>query len=190
MAISRESSDNKARSITLSAILYYLLRNPQCYQKLQEELDAHLPAEDQSTPSNYEAAAFSTVRRIRFSDTHKLPYLTACIQESFRLHAAFSTMIERVTPREGATICGHFVPGGTIVGANSWVIHRDRGVFGDDVDTFRPERWLIDDAEKVKTMNRSLYQFGGGSHTCLGKHIAYLELYKVVPSLLAMYEVR
>ena len=99
-------------------------------------------------------------------------------------------MIERVTPREGATICGHFVPGGTIVGANSWVIHRNREVFGEDVEVYRPERWLIDDGEKVKIMNRSLYQFGGGSHTCLGKHIAYLELYKVIPSLLAMYEVR
>lgn len=174
----------------MSATFYYLLRHPRCYQELRKELDAHWPADDQLAQSNYEAAAFSTVRRIRFSDTHKLPYLTACIQETFRIHAAFSTMIERVTPREGATICEHFVPGGTIVGANSWVIHRNQEVFGEDVDVYRPERWLIDDGEKVKIMNRSLYQFGGGSHMCLGKHIAYLEIYKLVPSLLAMYEVR
>lgn len=43
----------------------------------------------------------------------------------------------------------------TIVGVNPWVEHRNRAVFGDDADLFRPERWLEEDSEQVKTMNRN-----------------------------------
>lgn len=32
-------------------------------------------------------------------------------------------------------------------------------------------------------------QFGAGHRSCLGKHIAYLETYKVVPTLLRKYKV-
>ena len=48
---------------------------------------------------------------------------------------------------------GHFVPGGTIVGVNPWVLQRNREVFGEDVDVYRPERCLVkdtDDEERVK----------------------------------------
>ena len=33
----------------------------------------------------------------------------------------------------------------TIVGANPWVIHRNTDVYGDNVEEFRPERWLEKD---------------------------------------------
>lgn len=28
------------------------------------------------------------------------------------------------------------------MGVNAWVVHRDASIFGDDVEAFRPERWL------------------------------------------------
>jgi hypothetical protein len=40
-----------------------------------------------------------------------------------------------------------------VVGINSWVAHRNPTVFGEDVDKFIPERWLIDD-EAYKRMDR------------------------------------
>lgn len=30
----------------------------------------------------------------------------------------------------------------TVVGMNAWVVHRDATIFREDVDQFRPERWL------------------------------------------------
>ena len=33
-------------------------------------------------------------------------------------------------------------------------------------------------------------QFGAGNRTCMGKHISYLEIYKLVPTLLRHFEVR
>lgn len=32
----------------------------------------------------------------------------------------------------------------TVVGVNAWVIHRDRNLWGEDVNEFKPERWLVD----------------------------------------------
>jgi cytochrome P450 len=39
---------------------------------------------------------------------------------------------------------------------NAAVIHRDKTVFGDDADEFRPERWINCAEEQVKLMNRHL----------------------------------
>ena len=126
--------------------------------------------------------------KILFSEAQKLPYLNACIQEGFRIHPAISFSAERVVPPSGDTIDGHFVPGGTIVGCNPWVLHRDKATFGEDIDQFRPERWLAD-PETVYRMSQTLFQFGAGNHICIGRNIAYLEIAKLIPSLMLNYEV-
>ena len=163
------------------AVLYYVLRTPGCYSKLQRELDTHLQPASPAAESTYFETPYSQAR--------ELPYLHACIQEAFRMCPALGSMLERIVPSSGATICGVPIPGGTIVGCNAWVVQRDKKTFGEDCDTYRPERWLAD-AETTRNMERSMFQFGGGSHICLGQYIALMEIYKLVPSLIKTYEVR
>jgi cytochrome P450 len=91
---------------------------------------------------------------------------------------------EKVVPAHGIEIAGRYIPGGTIVGCNPWVVQRRPEIYGDDVDTFRPERWLEASAEQLKDMKATMFQFGGGSRTCIGKHIALFSIYKFVPTLL------
>jgi cytochrome P450 len=62
-----------------------------------------------------------------------------------------------MTPAEGAIIDGYKIPGGTIVGVNPWVIHRNTEIYGQDVDVFRPERWLDGPEAKVDEMKRNLF---------------------------------
>ena len=123
-----------------------------------------------------------------FAEARKLPYLYACIQEAFRIHSAFGMLIERIVPPSGAKICGEWIPGGTIVGCHPWVVQRDKYTFGEDCDSYRPDRWLTD-PDTTRKMERAMLQFGAGSHVCLGQNIALLEIYKLVPSLLRTYEV-
>ena len=104
------------------------------------------------------------------------------------MHPALGMTLERVVPPSGATICGESIPGGTLVGCNAWVVQRDRKTFGEDCDSYRPERWL-EDADSTRKMERAMLQFGAGNHVCLGQNIAFLEIYKLVPSLLRTYEV-
>jgi cytochrome P450 len=42
----------------------------------------------------------------------------------------------------------------TCLSVNAWVIHRNKDIFGDDAESFNPERWL--DAERVKLMDKFL----------------------------------
>ena len=161
-------------------MLYYVLNTPGCYTELQKELDS---LSTQDTSSNGHA--------IKYSSARELPYLHACIQETFRIHPPFGENLERVVPSSGATICGHFIPGGTIVGCGPGVIHHDKTIFGDDVDSFRPDRWLetLENGEAIRRMERTMFQFGAGNHLCLGKNIATAEVYKFIPSLLKRFEV-
>ncbi|KAK5239220.1 hypothetical protein LTR40_014725 [Exophiala xenobiotica] len=39
-------------------------------------------------------------------------------------------------------------------------------------------------------MERCMFQFGGGSHVCIGRHLALLEMNKVLPQLLRRYEIQ
>lgn len=188
MGLSLVAGGSDTTAISLSAVFYYLLRNPRCYQKLTKEIDdaaltglgVHVPR-DTHEQSKYWG--------LTFTEAQKLPYLNACIKEAFRMHPATRWFPERVIEGEGHTICGEYIPAGTVVGVSAWVIHRNREIYGNDVDQYRPERWLDEDEEKVKSMNRFLSQFGsGGNYTCIGKNIALLEMYKLVPAFLRRFE--
>ncbi|KAJ5993316.1 pisatin demethylase [Penicillium sp. IBT 35674x] len=97
--------------------------------------------------------------------------------------------LERVVPAGGIEVCGKYFRGGTVLGVNAWVAHRDEEVYGVDADDWRPGRWIDAGQEKRKEMERLLFAFGGGSRVCLGRNISYLEMYKVIPEVLTQFKV-
>lgn len=179
--VSMVFAGSETTAVSLSSVFYFLLKHPRCYEKLMVELDESVR---NGTIVDRENGSVS------WSESQKLPYLDAVIQESFRLHPAAGLILERIVPQSGIEICGRYIPGGTIVGCNAWVLHRRPEVFGLDVDTFRPERWIEASPEKLKEMKATMFQFGAGVRTCIGKNISLLEVYKLVPSFLRRFEVR
>ncbi|KAN0112173.1 cytochrome P450 [Hyaloscypha variabilis] len=167
-------SDSTASS--LRAMLYYMLKNPQTYASLKSEIDEFDREGKLSNPISY-------------AEANKMPYLQAVMKEAMRMHPAVGISMPRYVPPKGAEIDGRWYPGGTVVGVNAWVIHRNKEVFGEDADRFRPERWLEDDS-KAKVMARNMYQFGAGSHVCIGKNISLLEMTKLIPQLLRTYDIK
>ena len=104
-----------------------------------------------------------------------MPYLQATIKEAMRVHPSVGMMMERHVPKGGVMICGKFIPEGTtVVGINPWVVARDETTYGEDVDTFRPERWLEAKEEQLKAMERASLAFGAGSRVCIGKSISLM----------------
>lgn len=71
-----------------------------------------------------------------------------------RLHPGVGFPLERFVPKEGLTIGDVFIPEGTIIGMNAWVIHHDKSIFGDDSDDFRPERWIEAKPEELRAMEK------------------------------------
>ena len=87
---------------------------------------------------------------------------------------------ERMTPASGDQLGDHFIPGGTFIGINSKAAQLI-DVVGDNIESFKPERWLNNDAEKVAQMSRNLeLVFNYGSTKCLGINIASMLLNKVI----------
>lgn len=166
-------------AITLRSIVYYTLKNPRVHRKLKEELDRA-----------------GLAMPVSYKEARSLPYLDAIIRESSRMHPGVGMPLERYVPEGGLTVNGHYLPKGTIVGMNPWVIAANRDVYGQDAAVFKPERWLQGEDEtkeeyeaRLQRMNSSDLVFGAGSRICLGKHLALLEVYKLIPTLFATYDV-
>jgi cytochrome P450 len=114
----------------MKAVFYNLLAHPASLNQLHEEFIKAEQRERLSRP-------YPSWNQIR-----DLPYLDACVNEAVRLHPPFCLPLERVVPDGGVTICGRYFAEGTVVGMNPYVVNRHRPTFGDDVDSWRPQRWL------------------------------------------------
>ncbi|KAK3303596.1 cytochrome P450-like protein [Chaetomium strumarium] len=183
MAVSMAFAGSETTAISLSAVFYYLLKNPHALARLRKELD---DAAREGRFSDYETGL------VTWHESQTLPYLDMCVKEAFRLHPAPGLPMERVVPKGGLEIAGRRVAEGTIVGCSAWVLHRDERIFGPDVEEYRPERWEVKgpgDEARVKLMNGTMLQFGMGSRTCIGKNISLLEIYKLVPTMLRRFEI-
>ncbi|KAI4124801.1 MAG: hypothetical protein LQ338_004627 [Usnochroma carphineum] len=162
--------------VVLKTIVYNLLTDPPTVQRLYEEL------------VNAERTQHLTRPFPMWTEVCDLPYLDACINEGVRLHPPFCLPFERVVPDGGVTVCGQLIAGGTIVGMSPYVVNRHRPTFGEDADSWRPERWLDQGAEHRKKLENSVLTFGAGRRVCLGKNIALLEMKKLVSALVLNYE--
>jgi cytochrome P450 len=88
--------------------------------------------------------------------------------------------MSKEVPAGGDEINGLFIPGGTQIGYCAFGIFRDRKIWGEDADSFRPERFLDGSPEKIKYLEQTLYLvFASGKWQCLGQNVALIELNKV-----------
>ncbi|KAM6518593.1 hypothetical protein FSOLCH5_007356 [Fusarium solani] len=172
---SNMTAGSDTTGISLSAILFFLMKNPEVTQKLRQEIKEH-----------QQRAA--DPRHFSFKETQDMEYLQAVLKEGLRLHPATGQPLERVVPKGGATIAGQFFPEGTIVGVNTWVEHVNSTIFGPDPDVFRPERWLEGDKQKLDAMNRHWMPFGMGARTCIGRHISTMEISKLIPRIIRDFD--
>lgn len=97
------------------------------------------------------------------------PYLDAVIKEGLRCFPPIPMSQPRYVPKEGRTIDGYFIPGGTIVSAQAHSVHRLNEHVYENGNEFIPERWLSMDKEKVTEMNRLFFAFGLGGRGCTGR---------------------
>ena len=109
-------------AIALANVMYQLLRNPKCLQRLREELDSVLDEDDVVAP--YEKVKY-------------LPYLRACLDESLRLWPPTSHGLPRMTPAEGTQILGDYIPGGVTVSMSAYVYIEIRSSFQNPRDTIQ-----------------------------------------------------
>lgn len=172
-------------AITIRSALYFCLKNPPVWNRLRVELAA-AGIEKSSCP-------------VPYRECRHVAYLDAVVREALRVLPGVSLPLERYVPPGGFQLAdGRFIPEGATVGINPYITARNRSVWGADADAFRPERWLRDEAggeshdafrHRLRTMNDADLSFGAGSRGCIGKHLALVQVYKVVATLATLYDV-
>jgi hypothetical protein len=125
----------------MHSLIYYLLKHPHAMRMLQAEIG-----------EADKAGRLSKIPQYKETNHTAMPYLAACIKETFRIHPAVTISLPRHVPEGGAYICGQFFPAGTRVGVSPYVVGRDKQLFGDDSDEFRPERWIKCSRENLIAM--------------------------------------
>ncbi|KAL1916556.1 uncharacterized protein VTP21DRAFT_5747 [Calcarisporiella thermophila] len=108
---------------------------------------------------------------ITYENIKALHYCMAVFYETLRLYPP--------VPKSTKTVaCDDVLPSGVIVRKGDWVhyssyvIGRDKEVWGEDAEEFNPERWLQKD-EKGEIVGFNV--FNGGPRICLGQTFATLE---------------
>jgi len=137
-ALTQLIAGSDTTSNTACAILHHLGTTPRAMKKLQEELDRELLDKEIVDESGVP----------RMDDVNELPYLQAVLSESLRYHSTSSLGLPRILPPQGATICGRFFPGGSVLSVPAYTIHRDPEVWGKDAEEYNPDRWLPEGARK------------------------------------------
>ena len=143
-------------AIAMRAVFYHLLKNPDIYKQVQQEIDSATAKGNLSSPPKY-------------SESLDLPLLCASIKEGMRLHPSVGLTMPRIIPKGGMAFGDQYVAEGYRVGINGAVVHYDKRIFGPDADRFNPRRWLEGDS---KMMDKYMIQFGAGTRTCIGKNVS------------------
>ncbi|KAJ5613839.1 cytochrome P450 [Penicillium herquei] len=171
MLTSNVFAGSDTTSSALRGILYLLLTNPQYYDLLVKEAEERAAEGKLSYP-------------VKFNEAEAWPLLQGIIYEGMRLLPSVGQVLYRDVPAGGLKCGDYWIPAGTMVGTSPWPLHRSREIWGADVEEFRPERWLGPEASELK---RYFFGFGGGSRTCLGRNISWLEMSKFIPTLLMRF---
>ncbi|GJC95980.1 cytochrome P450 [Colletotrichum higginsianum] len=143
-------SDTTANSMIY--LVWAVCKIPEIRAKLLRELD--------TLPENY-----------GYDELKELSYVSWIVNETLRLYTALPCGLPRLVPPGGAELAGQFVPGGFTVTTQAYSLHRDEHAFPDPY-RFYPERW----ENTTQEMRDCTMPFGGGARTCLGRHLARIEL--------------
>lgn len=176
-------SDTTATALT--ATLYFLAHHPEIQAELRKELRGLFGSATEITGHNNIGQAV---------------FLKATIEEAMRIAPSVPGLLPRECIAEGATIDGHSVPLGTVVGVPIWTIHHNPTYFPQPFK-FDPSRFLSSpDSETDSTVpttttttraDRSAYSpFSIGARACLGKSMAMNELRLTIGRIIFDWEVK
>ncbi|KAI0432665.1 bifunctional P-450:NADPH-P450 reductase [Xylaria sp. FL1042] len=146
---------HETTSGTLSFAFYRLLKNPETYQKVQNEVDEVIG----KGPINVEHLS-------------KLPYITAVIRETLRLDSPIPLF--GVVSLEDQLLAGRY-PVSKDEPCTLFLTsaHIDPAVWGDDAQDFKPERMLDEPFSKLP--KNAWKPFGNGARACIGRPFAMQE---------------
>ncbi|KAI0396354.1 cytochrome P450 [Xylariaceae sp. FL0594] len=163
------TAGSETTATVLSTITYHLLRFPDVYRKLKEEIRSEFQSYDQ----------------INAKSTLHLKYLNAVIYEGMRIYSPLPFALPRVVPEGGDTVDGHFIPGGVTVSTATVGSNNSTANFEKPFD-FIPERWM---GENARDKLDASQPFSLGPRGCLGRNLAWMEMNTTLAKLHFKYDI-
>lgn len=170
-------------STTISWMLYELSRTPRALKSVRDELDQLF---GRGRARNPQAIRDKLLGPDGDNLVGRMTYISAVMKESLRLHSPAGTI--RIShPGTGYSVetsQGSYNLDGNWIYVNHNIIHHDRGVYGDTVNDFVPERWLQVDAIPASAWR----PFERGPRNCIGQQLATLEARVIVAMVASRYD--
>lgn len=141
---------------TLCFIYYFMCNNPETMRKAQQEVD--------DIVGN---------RVLQYDMLRNLKYLDACMKEALRLQHPVS-LLTRFAVKDTVVGGKYLIKKGQMISGIWRHFHRDPKVWGEDADTFRPERML--DVNFQTLPENAWKPFGDGMRACIGRGFAEQEI--------------
>ncbi|OQV00811.1 hypothetical protein CLAIMM_06259 [Cladophialophora immunda] len=162
-------------SLASTFLFYFLTKYPTCYERVKEEVDR---AWDGEKPLEGYMLGPETC-----------PYINGAIYESMRLLPPGPNGFQRRTGKGGHLVNGTFIPEYTQVSSNVISLHHDERNWT-RASEFIPERW--NDATRDPSWThdvRAFQAFTGGTFSCAGRALAFLELRLFVAKVVRNFDI-
>ena len=156
---------------TLMVAFFHVMNQPELYKRLKEEIYLAWPSIDKHPTAEA---------------LERLPVLAATIKESLRCAPGVPSSLLRVVPPIGARIGGKSIPGGTLVGMSTVLVHQSSEKFKDP-EVFDINRWI---GPGAAGLNQWLVTFSKGPRSCLGINLAYCEMRIALATLMRRFDMR
>ncbi|KAI0198528.1 cytochrome P450 [Astrocystis sublimbata] len=173
--------DTTAQALTWC--LYLLMKNQDAIETIRKEAQGVLAAQSSSprelgSQGNSTSAVFAPI---------SLPYTMAVFYEALRL---FPPIPFEIRECEQATTLpdGTFLPQKAVVLWSIWAMNRSKITWGEDADSFRPERWLTDKGKLITKSPSEFSVFYGGLRICLGKRMAEIIATQVLATMVLLFD--
>ena len=166
--------------LTLTSLIFEMSKRPDLQARLRQELLILSPSIAIASHSK----GTKPPRLPTSRDIDSLPLLHAVIMETLRICVPITGPQPRVTPSGARLVGSPPLPANVRVSCQAYSLHRNSDVFPDP-ESWRPERWLVDEVgkEKIDEMMKWFWAFGSGGRMCVGSNFAMMDLKLVVASL-------
>lgn len=169
-----------ASGIAISLVMFQLARHPSVYAQVRAEV---------SEKGMKDGITYEALKNLR--------YVNAVINETLRLHgptghALRDVLADTVLPHGGGADGDQpmFVPKGSAVVVHMHAVQRNHAAWGDDANSFRPERWL-QDSKASQRRGWEYLPFLRGPRICPGQPMVLAQLaYIIVAFALQFREIQ
>ncbi|KAF7860542.1 uncharacterized protein EAF02_010776 [Botrytis sinoallii] len=159
--------------IVLSNTIFLLSRSPEVWARLRTEI-----------------CALGSFEVCNPTDLRNSKFLHNCIKESLRIYPLFHAnsrvaLVDTTLPTGGGSdgTAPIFIPAGRKVSTNFYTLHREKSVFGDDIEIFNPDRW-----NHISPSNWEFMPFSHGPRSCAGRQKALGEASYVIARMAAQFQ--